>query len=121
MKPTTSVLSLTLTLAALIGLVACGSRTTPVPTGTPCPDNTLAAMGFAFQSDGCEVKVGSTITLKNNDGAAHTYSSATGAPESFDVSLAGNESKTVMLNKAGSYDYTCKIHTGMKAKVVVKP
>jgi plastocyanin len=121
MQAIKSLLPLSLVFAALTTLVACGSRTEPVPMGTPCPNNTLAAMGSAFQSDGCEVKVGTTITLKNNDGYGHTYTSAAGAPESFDVALAGNESKTVMLNKAGSYDYVCKIHSGMKAKVVVKP
>jgi len=63
-------------------------------------------------------KVGDTIRWDNKDFVAHT---ATATDKSFDVMLPAGKSGSAVMTKAGTFDYICKFHPNMKAKVIVTP
>ena len=72
------------------------------------------------------VAAGTTVTWENGDGIAHTVSSATGSPDTYDLSLpTGTVSHQFMT--AGTYNYYCKFHgsngtppTGMHGTITVQ-
>jgi len=73
---------------------------------------------FKYKPVEVEAKVGSTLTFVNDDSAAHTATSKT--PGAFDSgSIRQRESKSVVLKKAGNFDYFCAFHPFMKAKIRV--
>ena len=63
-------------------------------------------------------KVGDTIVWENRDVFAHT---ATATDKSFDVMLPPKKSGSLTVTKAGTFDYFCKFHPNMKAKLTVTP
>ena len=63
-------------------------------------------------------KVGDTIVWENRDVFAHT---ATATDKSFDVMLPPKKSGSLIVKKAGTFDYFCKFHPNMKAKLIVTP
>jgi plastocyanin len=63
-------------------------------------------------------KVGDTIRWDNKDFVAHT---ATATDKSFDVMLPAGKSGSIVVTKAGTFDYICKFHPNMKGKVIVTP
>lgn len=63
-------------------------------------------------------KVGDTIVWDNQDVFAHT---ATATDKSFDVMLPPKKSGSLKVTKAGTFDYFCKFHPNMKAKLIVAP
>lgn len=77
---------------------------------------TIANMSFGPSS--LSVKVGTTVTWKNNDGFAHTVTSDDGA--SFNSgNLAGGASFSYTTKTAGTFDYHCTIHSGMTGTLIV--
>jgi len=73
---------------------------------------------FKYKPPAVEVKVGSKVTFVNDDTAAHTATSKT--PGAFDSgSIGQGESKSVVVKKAGDFDYYCAFHPFMKAKIRV--
>jgi plastocyanin len=69
------------------------------------------------------VKVGDTVTWKNNDGQTHTASKTGGPGPSFDSGniAANNTSAPVTFGTAGAMTYRCNIHTNMTGTVQVDP
>jgi len=63
-------------------------------------------------------KVGDTIVWDNQDVFAHT---ATATDKSFDVMLPPKKSGSLKVTKVGTFDYFCKFHPNMKAKLTVAP
>ena len=63
-------------------------------------------------------KVGDTIVWDNQDVFAHT---ATATDKSFDVMLPPKKSGSLTVKAAGTFDYFCKFHPNMKAKMTVTP
>lgn len=63
-------------------------------------------------------KVGDTIVWDNQDVFAHT---ATATDKSFDVMLPPKKSGSLKVTKVGTFDYFCKFHPNMKAKLIVAP
>jgi plastocyanin len=63
-------------------------------------------------------KVGDTIVWDNQDVFAHT---ATATDKSFDVMLPPKKKGSLKVTKAGAFDYFCKFHPNMKAKLTVTP
>lgn len=77
---------------------------------------TIANMSFGPSS--LSVKVGTTVTWKNTDGYAHTVTSNDGT--SFDSgNLAGGASFSYKATAVGTYDYHCRIHSGMTGTLTV--
>ncbi len=73
---------------------------------------------FKYMPPSIEVKVGTKVTFVNDDNAGHTATSKTvGAFDSG--SIAAGESGSVVLKKAGDFDYFCGFHAYMKAKIRV--
>ncbi|MEI8082996.1 MAG: cupredoxin domain-containing protein, partial [Actinomycetes bacterium] len=63
------------------------------------------------------VRAGQSFTVKNNDAAAHTVTSAAGG---FDVSVPGNGQVTVTApTTAGTYPLTCDFHSDMHGTLIV--
>jgi plastocyanin len=63
-------------------------------------------------------KVGDTIAWVNNDAFAHTATAKNG---DWDVMLPPKKSGSLVLKKAGTFDYYCRFHPNMKATLTVTP
>ena len=77
---------------------------------------------FQYMPGEITVKVGTTITWLNSDDIEHSVSS--GTPEKptkdFDSGyFVKDEKYSQTFSKAGTFEYFCKRHNSMKAKVVV--
>jgi plastocyanin len=77
---------------------------------------------FQFMPGEITIKAGTTITWVNGDDIEHSVTS--GTPEKptkdFDSGYFVKDGKySQTFNKAGTYEYFCKRHNSMKAKVVV--
>jgi plastocyanin len=61
------------------------------------------------------LRVGDRLTWINRDIFRHSATSA-GA---FDIDLPAGSQQTVVLKRAGVFDYTCRYHPGMKGRIVI--
>ena len=64
------------------------------------------------------VKVGDTIEWINKDVLAHTATARSG---DFDVMLPPKKTGTLVVKKAGTFEYYCRFHPNMKATLNVTP
>jgi plastocyanin len=111
--------------AALVLLAACGddsgssSNTTSAPAasgGTGAA--TVVAKDIAYNPTEITVKAGDTITFKNEDGFAHTFTADNGEFDSGNVDGGGSfEFETT---GAGTIAFHCKIHGNMKGTITVE-
>ena len=94
-----------------------GSGAGPAQSGTTALD----IKEFAFVPAQAMVKVGTTVTVTNQDDATHTITSGStdNADGLFDLKLQGGASSPLALNQAGDISYFCAIHPGMKGKLTV--
>lgn len=130
------VIALLMMLALVVALVGCSGGTTAPPTGTTkdtpaetteeatgeatdpdvTPSKTVVEIDFAFEPKRLEVKVGDTVTFKNEDSAPHIVS--------IDGTTLGNQERGVSVTwtaeKAGTFPYICTIHPSMTGEIVVK-
>ena len=65
-----------------------------------------------------ELHAGDTIIWRNDDIFRH---SATARDESFDVDLPAKSSAKMVVGDAGSVEFFCKFHPGMKGILVIAP
>src|SRR6516162_368660 len=63
-------------------------------------------------------KVGDTIEWINKDVLAHTATARNG---DFDVMLPPKKTGTLVVKKAGTFEYYCRFHPNMKATLTVAP
>ena len=63
-------------------------------------------------------KVGDTVEWVNKDAFAHTATARNG---DWDVMLPPKKSGTLVLKKAGTFEYYCRFHPNMKATLTVAP
>ncbi len=75
--------------------------------------------GFLFKPDTVEITKGGSITWVNDDIVQHT---ATGLDREVlqTGAIKQGQSKTVNFNDAGTIEYFCEFHSGMKGTIVVK-
>ena len=105
-----------LLLIPLFSITNSCSKTSDVP-GT----NEVFIQGFAFNPSTITVSVNTTITWTNKDGTAHTVTSDTGSPETFNSpSINTNGTYPHTFTTAGTFNYHCSIHPTMLAKVIVQ-
>jgi len=64
------------------------------------------------------VKVGDTIEWSNKDVLAHTATARNG---DFDVMLPPKKTGSLVVKKAGTFEYYCRFHPNMKAMLNVAP
>ena len=72
----------------------------------------------SFEPVDLEVKVGSTVKWTNDGQKPHTVTSDKGDWGSGE--LANGQTFTATFTKAGTFEYHCKLHPDMKAKITVK-
>jgi plastocyanin len=123
-------LLVSLGLAAALGLTvaACGGGATSSPaaataapaTVAPAGGDAVAIAGFAFAPATLTVKVGATVSWTNNDSASHTVKWDDGSQGSGSLT-AGGAPYSRTFDTAGTFAYTCGIHSKMKGTVVVEP
>ncbi len=102
-----------LTAIGLLALIATGAA--PAPSATAV---VVTIKDFAFSPSSLTVPVGTTVTWKNADSAAHTVTST---DKTFDSgNLDGGKSYSFTFSKAGTYKYVCSYHSNMTAQVVVQ-
>ncbi len=120
--------------AALMLLAACGddsgssSNTTSAPAASGGGSATTAATGgaagtivakdIAYNPTEITVKVGDTITFKNEDGFAHTFTADNGDFDSGNVD--GGAEFQYVADEAGTIAFHCKIHGNMKGTITVE-
>lgn len=65
-----------------------------------------------------EAKVGDTIEWINKDILAHTATARNG---DWDVMIGPHKTARLTVKKAGTFDYYCRFHPNMKARLTVAP
>jgi plastocyanin len=114
-------LAMLLTVIALIG-ASCGDddSTDTTAAGTTAGggggEATIVIEDFSFAAPG-SVAAGTTVTVENRDGAAHTWTATDG---SFDSgTIAGGGSFQFTFDQPGEFDFMCTIHPAMQGSISV--
>jgi plastocyanin len=98
------------------------ASTMPMPassggSSTSAAGNEVDVKNFSFSPMSMTVAVGTTVTWKFEDSAAHTVSAD---DKSFvSPALSNGKTYTHTFTKAGTYQYICSIHQYMKGTIVV--
>ena len=90
----------------------------PIRQVTGSSDNVVNVSNFSFSPSTLTVKAGTTVTFKGVTGA-HTVTSDTGSPMSFDQSVSEGSSVTITFANPGTYKYHCSFHSQMHGTIVV--
>jgi plastocyanin len=132
MRTRTTILILLLALAAVVALAATacssstGSTTSSPPatsggaaTSTPSTSGgatTIVEKNFAFSPSNATVKVGDTVTFKNQDTVAHRVD-----VNGKDLGLQNpGADVTWTADKAGTFPVKCLIHPSMTGQITVQ-
>lgn len=123
--------------ALVIAVAGCGddsddsSTTTTSSTSSTIKSGTTSnapatvevpIQNFAFATKELTVKPGTTVRWINKDSMNHTVTSGKNRTSDgdFDKDLAPGESFEFKFAVAGTFDYFCKPHANMNAKVIVQ-
>jgi plastocyanin len=108
--------------AAAASSTAAAASSTAAASSAPADaasGSTVTIKDFEFTPATLNVKAGTTVTVTNSGSTTHTFTSVSG-PAPFDTDrLDQAASAQVKFDKAGTYDYHCKIHSQMTGTVVV--
>jgi plastocyanin len=97
---------------------AASAPTTTMTAAAAASTDKVAIADFAFDPETITVDAGTKVTWANSDDAIHT---ATADDGSFDTGdLDKGDSKSITLEKPGTYAYFCRFHPFMKATVEVQ-
>ena len=115
---------LTLPAVALAGLAACGGDGDSTGTGSGAGPSAGAASGqtvlirdFKFEPANLTATPGAKVTVKNEDGAAHTL---TADDRSFDTgNIEGKGQKEITAPNTDRVAYKCEIHQYMTGVIQV--
>ena len=118
-----------LVFSLLLLLVACaqtpqtGTQVKPSDGNEPGKDInsplSVQISGFKFTPSEITIKVGETVTWTNQDSAPHTVTSDLGN-ELGSNNLGRGQFYSHTFSQAGTFEYHCGVHPGMKAKVIVE-
>jgi plastocyanin len=101
-----------------IALAACGDDDEASSSGTSSAEVEIESSRFSAKETA--VDPGGVVTFRNLDPFAHTVTSHEASPLEFDSGELGQDATfDVTFPDAGSFDYFCRIHPTMRAKVVV--
>jgi plastocyanin len=104
--------TLSLAGAVLVGLmisISCNSSSTPASNTPVTPaDVTIAINGMSFSASPA-IKVGQTVSWKNNDTTTHTATSDTGLFNTGNIA-PGATSTPITMTTAGTLNYHCILH-----------
>ena len=101
---------LALLVLPLVG-AACGGSSAP---STPAVKGTVDVLDNKFTPKEIDVSVGDTVTWDFKGSVNHNVSGP-----GFNSKTMRSGTFTHQFNSAGSYNYVCTIHAGMKGEVVV--
>ena len=101
-------------LAFPIGLVAAAQTKTPAKTAGVFQ---IAIERATFEDAPTGIKTGDTIEWVNKDPFDHTSTSRTGL---WDVLIPAGKKMRVVMKKAGTLEYYCKLHPNMSGTLVVR-
>lgn len=101
----------------IIAVLASGCTSGPEIQSQPTATNTVEIKGFAFNPDTITIAKGTTVTWTNMDSAQHTVTGI-GNDISSEI-LSQGQTYSFTFNEAGTFEYQCHIHPGMKGKVIV--
>ncbi|OGF52886.1 MAG: hypothetical protein A2Z21_04320 [Candidatus Fraserbacteria bacterium RBG_16_55_9] len=105
-------------LNLLLLLIACSVLGISHPAWAPShPAEIVGIENFSFKPATITLDVGTTVSWINRDSAPHTVTSSDRTLDS--PTLKQGESFQFTFNTPGTYDYFCRIHPSMKARVVV--
>ena len=97
-------------LVAVLGFaVAAAGVTSHAPAGAQAGGKTIDIKDFTNNPGQLAVKVGESITVKNEDQAPHTVTAKDG---SFNVDVPPGGTATLTVTKAGDHPYDCTYHPG---------
>jgi plastocyanin len=99
---------------AIIAAAFCSLGAIPAPAATI----EIVVDKLAYTPAEVTAKVGDTIVWDNKDALAHT---ATATDKSWNVPLPANKKGSMVVTKAGTFEYYCTLHPNMKAKLTVTP
>jgi plastocyanin len=102
---------------ALLATIALGGVFAQLP-GALAADYTVIVDKLKFGALPAELHPGDVIIWQNDDILRH---SATARDKSFDVDLPAKTSARMTVGAAGSVDFFCKFHPGMKGTLVIAP
>ncbi len=108
--------------SVIIGaVVTVGTSAKKVPSGGGTTGSVnVEIVDYAFHPQNITVTPGTTVEWYNNGSMAHTVTSLTGAPASFDSGVLNPGSTfTYTFTVGGKYAYYCKIHPFMRGNVSV--
>jgi len=75
---------------------------------------------FRFVPEELTIAAGTTVTWVNTDDVPHTATSSS-KPSAFDSKTLDTDDKySFQFKTAGTYEYYCKVHPHMTAKIIVK-
>ena len=84
-------------------------------------DASVVIKGFKFVPADLKIKKGTTVTWRNEDGAAHTVeSSDSNNKVLLSDDLSDGDTFTHTFDDVGSFNYLCGIHRSMKGTVTVE-
>ena len=124
---------LVLLIVSAILIAGCSKQETqPTPVSAPVVEKkgdekgvsaggeaaSVVIKGFKFVPSEIKVKVGTSVTWRNEDSSAHTIESADGSLTSDN--LEQGDTVTFTFNEPGRIDYICGIHSSMKGAVIVE-
>ena len=111
-------------IAAVVVASGCATATkSPKLVDTPKPSNPdeIVIYEYKFIPASLTVPVGTTVTWINYDVAPHTATYRSFTEEAFDTgNLGASQLYRHKFRTAGSYDYICVYHQGMRGTVVVQ-
>ncbi|MFL5296974.1 MAG: cupredoxin domain-containing protein [Phenylobacterium sp.] len=103
---------------ALAGLLGAALAVAPLPVLAAGHVYPVVIRQMAFAPPPAHLRVGDVIEWANDDIFLH---SATAKDHSFDVTLKPKARVRMPLTKAGTFDFICRYHPGMKGRLVVGP
>lgn len=105
------------TLGLALGLAAAPLATTIAKAAGHGGLHQVTIARHKFTEANLEISVGESVEFTNEDGAPHT---ATADDGSFDTGRLGKgDSATIVFETAGTFEYFCKFHPGMRGTITV--
>src|SRR2546423_12546481 len=105
-------------LLALFGMAFMAvSLASHAPAGAQAGGKTITIKDFKNDPPNLQVKVGETVTVKNDASAPHTVTAKDG---SFNADVPPNGTATLTVSKAGDHPYDCTYHPGQHNPASIK-
>ncbi len=100
------------------GMMGGGANSSGAPLTAGTKTESVAIRDFTFAPGNLQVPAGATVTWTNYDDAPHT---ATAKDGSWDTGILNkDEKKAITFDQPGEYEYYCKVHPNMIARLTVQ-